>query len=116
MPQCGLALLLRPLISPRVIRRRPDRHAIRIVQPTPIRTTVLRTRNVYRLRDALLIIGPILFCAALQRKRGGSRDEFFFPRYPFDPEEYPAFVTPSTSSARGEQMGLPSARNEPEGL
>jgi hypothetical protein len=44
---------------------------------------------VHRLRDALLIIGPILFWAALQRRRGGSRDEFVLARYPFDPEEYP---------------------------
>jgi hypothetical protein len=44
---------------------------------------------VHRLRDALLIGGPILFWAALQRKRGGSRVEFVLPRYPFDPEEYP---------------------------
>ena len=44
---------------------------------------------MHRLRDALLIVGPILFWAALQRKRGGSRDEFVLPRYPFDPEEYP---------------------------
>jgi hypothetical protein len=44
---------------------------------------------VHRLRDALLIVGAILFWAALERKRGGSRDEFVLPRYPFDPEEYP---------------------------
>jgi hypothetical protein len=44
---------------------------------------------VHRLRDALLIVGPLLFWAALERERGGSRDEFALPRYPFDPEEYP---------------------------
>ena len=43
---------------------------------------------MHRLRDALLIVGPILFWAALQRKRGGCRVEFVLPRYPFDPEEY----------------------------
>ena len=49
----------------------------------------MRSCSVHRLRDTLLIVGPILFWAALQRKRGGSRDEFVLPRYPVDPEEYP---------------------------
>jgi hypothetical protein len=37
----------------------------------------------------MFIVGPILFWAALRRKRDVSGDRVVLPRYPFDPDEYP---------------------------